>query len=179
MCLKEFYPLRSRLLLVLLSLLALYSMPQKTLAQSSTQNLVLPEQAWKTLHDMSNPLVTNYDQYQSSLKSQMDMLQVKNQQSMDYIITLEKDNESLAESLMILKTQEATSESNLLHIQTALKASTSSTIKAQSEAKALEMRIGLWKTIGISFGLGLGSIAVYEIGHNDWSLGSIKFKKIW
>jgi hypothetical protein len=47
------------------------------------------------------------------------------------------------------------------------------------KAKALEFRLGVWKGVGITFGVGLAVIGVYEAGHNDWDLGPIHFKKIW
>jgi hypothetical protein len=37
------------------------------------------------------------------------------------------------------------------------------TIKA--DAKGLELQLGVWKIAGITFGVGLGAVAVYEAGH--------------
>ena len=47
------------------------------------------------------------------------------------------------------------------------------------KAKVLEFRLGIWKGVGITFGVGIAAIGVYEAGHNDWDLGPIHFKKIW
>ena len=101
----------------------------------------------------------------SSLTTQIDEQIANNALLRDSNNSLTLENAGLRESLRKSQEAEATSENKSTLLAKDLSDSTASTIRAQNDARALELQLGIWKGVGITFGVGLLAVAVYEGGH--------------
>ena len=142
----------------------------------SSQPPVIPsslsEPIWQTLLPLITSLPTNFQSFKSSLTSQVSSLQATMLSLQSSSSQLQQDNDSLTASLAISQALETTSESRSTQLQTALSNSIISTDliksdlkKAQGDAKSLEAQVSVLRIGCITFGVGLGAVAVYEGGH--------------
>jgi len=164
--------MRSRSLLVLFCAAFLCCTSLVAQAQTSTSSLLPPtipsslsEPLWQTLYPLIMGLPTQFQSFRDNLLSQVSSLQ-------GTMLSLQQDNGYLTESQTILEGLVVTSQKQLTRSQTDLALSLTYTTqiqtdlqKAQVDAHALEaqisvLRIGCW-----TFGVGLGAVAVYEVGH--------------
>ena len=154
--------------------LALLSVPLSLWAQSSPSPQApasafpptsqAQEALWTSLLQRIRQLPSQYDSYTQNLQTQINALQDNNLSLQTNVTSLQVNNAQLTASLSQSQAREATLETQLQQSQQALKNSTSSIIQAQNDARALEIKLDLWKGVGITFGVGFSVVAVYEGG---------------
>jgi len=155
----------SALLSVSLSLSAQASPSAAAPAPGSTPTSPPPAGLWQALHGQMPLLLPAFDSFTANLTEQISSLRSSNLSLQQSNRSLTISNASLMESLRQSQAQAATSELKSRELQTDLNDSTASITRATTEAHALELRLSIWKGLGITFGAGLGAIAVYEGGH--------------
>jgi hypothetical protein len=149
----------------LLFALVLSCWPPAAQGQSSTPSSQVSEPLWQALLPIAQSLPSSYDLFMSSLTTQIDEQIANNALLRDSNNSLTLENAGLRESLRKSQEAEATSENKSTLLAKDLSDSTASTIRAQNDARALELQLGIWKGVGITFGVGLLAVAVYEGGH--------------
>jgi septal ring factor EnvC (AmiA/AmiB activator) len=158
--------------LVLLCALVLALSPCVAHGQSSTPTSQASEPLWQDLLEKTSSLPQAIDLFLNNLTTQIESLQASNKSLLDSNAQLQASNQSLQASNAVLSSslkasqaQAATSADLLKASQKDLQNSTASIIKAQGEAKALELRsaflkIGCWAA-GVAAAAGAG----YAVGH--------------
>lgn len=152
--------LLSALLVFCLVPLSLWGQDTKspsTQVTSSTPTSPQVEQLWQTLHDSTQSLPKQYQSFVDNLQAQVTGLQKTNS-------SLALQNQDLTNYLATSEIQAATLADKSKQLQTDLTNSTNSTIKAQNDAKGLELQVAWLKVGCISFGVGFSAFAVYEGG---------------
>ena len=152
-----------RLALLCALVLACFCLPAQ--GQSSTQTSEMSEPLWQALLPIATSLPQSYDLFISSLTQQVEEQTANNALLRDSNNSLTLENEGLRESLSKSREAEATSENKSTLLAKDLSDSTASTIRAQNDAKALELQVGILKVGCITLGVAAGGAAVYIIGH--------------
>jgi hypothetical protein len=103
----------------------------------------------------------------SSLTAQLDEQIANNALLRDSNNSLTQENAGLRELLRLSQEAEATSESKSLALQKDLSDSTASTIRAQVDARALELKAGLWEKAGIVASVAAADLTVKAFTGKD------------
>jgi len=143
-------------------------------AQGKSSPPILPgsEPLWTSLNEIALTLPDSYDLFLASLSGQISSLQASNESLQDSVTSLQNSNSSLTlrnadlqNSLQISQEAVATSENKSALLQKDLDDSMQSTTRAEADAKALALEVGVLKIGCVTLGVGLGAVAVYEGGH--------------
>ena len=151
--------------LALFCVLVLALSPCMARGQNSTPSSQVSEPLWQALIPIATSLPQSYDLFMSSLTTQIDEQIANNALLRDSNNSLMQENAALRESLSKSQEAEATSESKSALLQKDLSASTASTIRAQNDAKALELQVGILKAGCITLGVAAAGGGVYILGH--------------
>ena len=135
--------------------------------QSSTLISSLPEPLWQALLPTAQSLPSSYDLFVSTMQKQVDALTVNNGLLQTSNDSLTQENAGLRTSLKLSREAEATSESKSTLLQKDLSDSIASTIRAQGDAKALELKAGIWETAGIVASVAAADMAVKAFTGKD------------
>jgi hypothetical protein len=147
-------------------------------AQSSTPISGIADPLWQLLLTSTADLPAQIDSLTSNLQTRIDLLATNNEQLLSSNADLLTSNSGLQDNNNLLTQQNAdlqnsleasaralaTSEQLRLQLKTQLDASTQSITRAQADAKALEIQVGLLKVGCWTFGVGCAGAAVYEGG---------------
>jgi cell shape-determining protein MreC len=140
--------------------------------QSSTQTSQVSEPLWQALLPTAQTLPSSFDLFVSTMQRQVqeqiannELLQASNLSLQDSNNSLTQENAALRQSLQLSQAAEAISENKSSLLAKDLSDSMASTIRAQNDAKALELQVGVLKVGCITFSVALGAVAVYEGGH--------------
>jgi regulator of replication initiation timing len=150
--------LLSVLLLLAVSLFFCYGLK----AQDSALILPMSSPLWESLLPATSSLPAQIRAYRDTWMKQLAGLQTNNDDLLTSNASLRLDNEGLQASLQASQADLATSKSAQQQLQTALDDSTRSTIRAQSDARALKAQNTLLKWSG---GILLLAGGVYFGGH--------------
>ena len=159
--------MRSRSLLVFWCAVLLLCGSVIIQGQSSTPISQASEPIWQALLPTAQTLPNSYDLFVSTMQKQVDALTVNNGllQTSNDSLTLE--NAGLRTSLKLSQEAEATSESKSTLLAKDLSDSIKSTTRAQGDAKALELKAGLWETAGIVASVAAADMALKAFTGKD------------
>jgi septal ring factor EnvC (AmiA/AmiB activator) len=147
---------RCRFSWVLLALVLACTCSPVTQAQSSTVSSPLLEPIWQTLLRATSDLPTLIDSYTASWTQQIASLQANAIESQTSIDSLESQNADLNNSLIRSRADLAISEAEQARSEKLLDDSMQATIRAQGEARSLEIKVAV-----IKYGMiGAGAVAV-------------------
>jgi hypothetical protein len=116
--------------------------------QDSTPISKPPLGQWKALLELTASVPQLFDDYQLSLTTRINSLQSINQSLQRNNLNLANSNQSLTESLRLLKTDLVDSEEKSRLLQIQLAESISSITQAKIDAKILEAHLSGWKIAG-------------------------------
>jgi cell shape-determining protein MreC len=158
---------------------ALFCTSLPALAQTSDTNSTLPEPLWSSLLELTSNLPGQIDSFRTSLEGQVnslsatverlqtsnDNLTASNSSLQGSVQTLKQQNADLTNSLSTSEQVLAISEQARQQSETALQSSMQSIIKAQADAKALELKNGLLGALATLGGASTAILCTIAAGH--------------
>ena len=142
--------------------------------QSSTPISPISEPLWQALLPIAQTLPNSYDLFVSTMQKQVEGLTENNSSLSSSNLnlltsngSLTLENAALRASLKASQEAELTSENKSALLAKDLSDSTASTIRAQADAKGLELQVGIWKTAGIVAGVAAVDLGVKAFTGKD------------